>query len=437
MSDAFNQMLAQGPTPIKFADPVNQMAQIMQLKNYQQTGVVNQMAIDKGQRALDTENAVKALYAGGATPTTNQLFAVSPEAGAAARTAEGVANTQDSTIAANKAKTAKLEQESRNYKITQYGNALRSLDALPESERNAVYLNMIPHLAENLGPEVAASFPPAYDSKRIAALLGRSKEILDADQQVFDNEIKNRQTAASEMSAAAARDRAANGGAAGKPTFQTLNGVPSMVHPDGRSTPVIDSTTGKPFPVQLPLKDQMEMAADEKSKASRAESRASHAKTVLSTISDAQKLAGTKTLGFNTAAGYGGMLSFLPQTAARELAGKISTIKANLGFDRLDQMREDSKTGGALGAIAVKEIEFLQATIASLDQLQDPAALSSALSDIETHYNTLIKTLEQGAKEAQGGATPSPAGAAPPDGAGPATGGNKTFRFDAQGNPIP
>ena len=50
MSDAFNQMLAQGPTPIKFADPINQMAQLMQLKNYQQTGVVNQMAIDKGNR---------------------------------------------------------------------------------------------------------------------------------------------------------------------------------------------------------------------------------------------------------------------------------------------------------------------------------------------------------------------------------------------------
>ena len=100
-------------------------------------------------------------------------------------------------------------------------------------------------------------------------------------------------------------------------------------------------------------------------------------------------------------------------------------------------MREDSKTGGALGSIAVKEIQFLQDTIASLDQLQDPAAVSSALSNIQTHYDTLIKTLEQGAKEAQGGTTPSPAGAAPPDGAGPATGGTKTFRFDAQGNPIP
>lgn len=63
MTDAFNQMLAQGPTPIKFADPVNQMAQLMQLKNYQQTGVVNQMAIDKGQRQQADQAAYRNMLA--------------------------------------------------------------------------------------------------------------------------------------------------------------------------------------------------------------------------------------------------------------------------------------------------------------------------------------------------------------------------------------
>ena len=63
MSDAFNQMLAQGPTPIKFADPVNQMAQLMQLKNAQQTGVVNQMAIDKGNRQLADQAAYRNMLA--------------------------------------------------------------------------------------------------------------------------------------------------------------------------------------------------------------------------------------------------------------------------------------------------------------------------------------------------------------------------------------
>ena len=63
MTAAFNQMLAQGPTPIKFENPVNQMAQLMQLKNAQQTGVVNQMAIDKGNRQLADQAAYRNMLA--------------------------------------------------------------------------------------------------------------------------------------------------------------------------------------------------------------------------------------------------------------------------------------------------------------------------------------------------------------------------------------
>jgi hypothetical protein len=59
MTAAFNQLLAQGPTPIKFENPVNQMAQLMQLKNAQQTGVVNQMAIDKGNRQQADQAALR------------------------------------------------------------------------------------------------------------------------------------------------------------------------------------------------------------------------------------------------------------------------------------------------------------------------------------------------------------------------------------------
>jgi len=73
MSNAFNQMLAQGPTPIKFADPINQMAQLMQLKNAQQTGVVNQMAIDKGQREITQKNALNAAYRGNIDSGTGKI----------------------------------------------------------------------------------------------------------------------------------------------------------------------------------------------------------------------------------------------------------------------------------------------------------------------------------------------------------------------------
>jgi len=109
------------------------------------------------------------------------------------------------------------------------------------------------------------------------------------------------------------------------------------------------------------------------------------ANSVLDTVAEAKKLTGWKTTG------GGGMARILPMTDARELAGKIETIKANLGFDRLQEMRQNSPTGGALGAVAVQELSALQSTVASLDQLQGPGAVMRAFDKIEKHYNRWIE----------------------------------------------
>lgn len=109
---------------------------------------------------------------------------------------------------------------------------------------------------------------------------------------------------------------------------------------------------------------------------------------VLASISDAKKL-----VGFNTV-GAGGLLKNLPLTDARDLAAKLETIKANLGFDRLQQMRDASPTGGALGQVAVQELIALQSTVASLDQLQKPSQLKAALEKIEKHYKNWERTLK-------------------------------------------
>jgi len=109
---------------------------------------------------------------------------------------------------------------------------------------------------------------------------------------------------------------------------------------------------------------------------------------VLDAITDAKKLVGVTTTGF------GGTLKNIPMTGARNLDAKITTIKANLGFDRLQQMRDTSPTGGALGQVAVQELTALQATVASLDQLQSPAELKKALDKIETHYTNWQSTLK-------------------------------------------
>jgi hypothetical protein len=124
----------------------------------------------------------------------------------------------------------------------------------------------------------------------------------------------------------------------------------------------------------------------------------SGADSVLKEVRDAKGL-----VGWNTA-GVGGVLANVPATDARDLSAKLQTIKANLGFDRLQQMRSESPTGGALGQVAVQELAALQATVASLDQMQGSAQLGKALDKIDTHY-TNWKNVMQQSQGPQGGAT--------------------------------
>lgn len=120
------------------------------------------------------------------------------------------------------------------------------------------------------------------------------------------------------------------------------------------------------------------------------------AENVLSAVSDARNL-----VGINTA-GVGSSLAAIPGTDARDLQSKLETIKANLGFDRLQQMREQSPTGGALGAVAVQELTALQSTVASLDQGQSRAELKKSLEKIDRHYNNWLKTTQGNAGGASG-----------------------------------
>lgn len=111
------------------------------------------------------------------------------------------------------------------------------------------------------------------------------------------------------------------------------------------------------------------------------------ADNVLDAIADAKKAVGLYT------AGAGSMLSSIPGTPARNLAATLETVKANFGFDRLQQMREASPTGGALGQVAVQELVALQSTVASLDQAQSPAQLAARLDKAQRHYENWKKTL--------------------------------------------
>jgi hypothetical protein len=112
-----------------------------------------------------------------------------------------------------------------------------------------------------------------------------------------------------------------------------------------------------------------------------------NADRIINTIDQAIPL-----IGYTTA-GVAGALN-IPGTEGRDLETALTTIKANLGFDRLQQMRDASKTGGALGQVAVKELEALQATVASLDRGQSPDKLRENLQDIKYYYDRWSKAVK-------------------------------------------
>ena len=109
-------------------------------------------------------------------------------------------------------------------------------------------------------------------------------------------------------------------------------------------------------------------------------------KVVLNKIDEAEKLVGKGTTGF------GSYLSVVPGTPAKELATVIGTIKARLGFDQLQQMRNASPTGGALGQVSNRELASLEGALASLDQGLSADALRQNLKQIKESYSRWQQT---------------------------------------------
>jgi len=100
-------------------------------------------------------------------------------------------------------------------------------------------------------------------------------------------------------------------------------------------------------------------------------------------------------VNWSTVGTAGALSRAIPGTPAYDLAQTLLTVKANIGFDRLQQMRESSPTGGALGQVAVQELNALQASIAALDQSQSGEQLRQNLMAVKQHYNAWKATIQQ------------------------------------------
>lgn len=73
-----------------------------------------------------------------------------------------------------------------------------------------------------------------------------------------------------------------------------------------------------------------------------------------------------------TAGFLGSASARIPGTPAHDFARDLETLRAIIGFNELQQMRDASPTGGALGQVSEMENRLLQSAWASLEQSQSP-----------------------------------------------------------------
>jgi hypothetical protein len=98
-------------------------------------------------------------------------------------------------------------------------------------------------------------------------------------------------------------------------------------------------------------------------------------------------LAGTEAGDSWTSTGLPAAISsWIPSSPAYNLKRRTSTIKANLGFDKLQAMRDASPTGGALGQVSERELGYLQDTVTALDPNMGEDRFKAALEKIRNHY---------------------------------------------------
>lgn len=80
---------------------------------------------------------------------------------------------------------------------------------------------------------------------------------------------------------------------------------------------------------------------------------------------------------------------------ATNLQATLRTVQANMGFDALQDMRDNSPTGGALGQVSEREIDFLQALAGDLQRSQSQEQLDANLQRLYQHLDGQEARLRQ------------------------------------------
>lgn len=188
--------------------------------------------------------------------------------------------------------------------------------------------------------------------------------------------------------------RQARAGATGQADTEYGNPPPEMVWAkDANGNVITEPVPGVPGavqPVAVPVKGgkiyREEKAAEEQKK-SKDENSKKFSNLVIQDIDRTIDLIDNSPVPVT---GLGSLAKAVPGTPAHGAARLLDGIKPNIAFGRLQQMRDESKTGGALGAINQQELTYLTSIYGSLEQSQNKDQLVFNLKRLK---NAMLDTI--------------------------------------------
>lgn len=106
--------------------------------------------------------------------------------------------------------------------------------------------------------------------------------------------------------------------------------------------------------------------------------------------------------GIKGATGWQSYFPTFPGSDTANAEADIETLKARSAFGGLQEMRLNSPTGGALGQVAVQELEMLKNAEASLQQAQSPEEYRKSLNDYKIALDNADKAVAEAYRDKYG-----------------------------------
>ena len=384
--------IALGVKPIQIENPMNQYAAMSQIQNAQNQNALAQYQLSAAKRADEAQNVQNQLYAKHYNPQTGEvnkagLFAelsqnpnaagLIPKLQAQFTELEQKANLNKKTALEASGLDFKQRLEKANKAISDIAALNSPQDALAGVERHLANGDIDQAKADLLKQSIAKA--PDFKTWQKTTLLN----ILDAKDRLVTEETARHNAKTENISAGnlgvAQANLAINQEKAGRE--KTMGTIPAgyRLAADGKS---LEAMPGGPTTVALPPKEiqKREASFPQATSAVKAIETKSD-----SFIKDLEKLRNHPGLSQITGLVQGRLPAVTGEgRAAQALYDKIV---AKGGFQALQDLRDASKTGGALGNVSNQEGKQLTASFAAIDRRQNAkdvqAAIDQAIDDVK------------------------------------------------------